>query len=227
MIDASFSVEEQDAPLAAGARTLQFLLALRAQGVSDLPVLRAMERVSREAFAPSRYADLSRTDISIPLPCGQMMMPPTVVASFLVSLGVEPGHRVLEIGTGSGYVSALLSAMGAKVVSIERFQSLALAAHERLSVLGVGNVDLQHGDGLSATRLLGRFDRVLLNGVVDAVPEHLLQRLTPTGRLVGALKVENAPRRIVIDRVGDNAVDHSLGGAVRLTPLSAGVAETL
>ncbi|MCX7325708.1 MAG: protein-L-isoaspartate O-methyltransferase [Hyphomicrobiales bacterium] len=227
MMDGPFSDEEQDAPLASGARTLQFLLALRAQGVSDLPVLRAMERISREPFAPARYGDLSRTDISIPLPCGQMMTPPTVVASFLVSLGVEPGHRVLEIGTGSGYVSALLSVMGAKVVSIERFQSLALATHERLSVLRIGNVDLQHGDGLNATRLLGRFDRVLLNGVVDVVPEHLLQRLTPTGRLVGALKVEGLSRKIVIDRVGDNAVDHSLGGPVRLTALSAGVAETL
>ncbi len=214
-------------PLADGAKTLQFLLALRAQGVSDLAVLRAMERISRVNFAPSRYADLSRTDVSIPLACGQTMTPPTIVASFLVSLGIEPGQRVLEIGTGSGYITALMTAMGAMVVSLERFRSLALAAHERLNGLGMKAVELQHADGLQAARLLGRFDRIVLNGVVDVIPENLLQRLVPGGRLVGALRVDGMPRKIVVSRVGDNAVDHHLSGVVRLTPLVSGIANTL
>ncbi len=223
-----FSADEDDgAPLADGAKTLQFLLALRAQGVADLGILRAMERVSREVFAPARYADLSRTDVSIPLACGQTMTPPTIVASFLLSLGVAPGQRVLEIGTGSGYVTALMTAMGAEVVSLERFRTLALAAHERLAGLGMQAVELQHADGLVATRLLGRFDRILLNGVVDLIPENLLQRLVPGGRLVGALRVDGVPRKITVSRVGDNAVDHSLGGSVRLTPLISGLADTL
>ncbi len=219
--------EDDDAPMADGAKTLQFLLALRAQGVADLSILRAMERVSREVFAPARYADLSRTDVSIPLACGQTMTPPTMVASFLLSLGVAPGQRVLEIGTGSGYVTALMTAMGAEVVSLERFRTLALAAHERLAGLGMQAVELQHADGLVATRLLGRFDRILLNGVVDLIPENLLQRLVPGGRLVGALRVDGMPRKITVSRVGDNAVDHSLGGSVRLTPLISGLANTL
>ncbi len=222
-----FSAEEDDAPLADGAKTLQFLLALRAQGVGDLGILRAMERVSREVFAPARYADLSRTDVSIPLACGQTMTPPTIVASFLLSLGIAPGQRVLEIGTGSGYVTALMTAMGADVVSLERFRTLALAAHERLLGLGMPAVELQHADGLAATRLLGRFDRILLNGVVEVIPENLLQRLVPGGRLVGALRVDGAPRKITVSRVGDNAVDHALGGPVRLTPLISGLADTL
>lgn len=218
---------EEDEPLPDGARTLQFLLALRAQGVSDLAVLRAMERISRVIFAPTRYADLSRTDVSIPLACGQTMTPPNVVASFLVSLGIESGHRVLEIGTGSGYVTALMTEMGGHVVSLERFHALALAAHERLNGLRMRAVELQHADGLQATRLLGRFDRIILNGVVDDIPEGLLQRLVPGGRLVGALRVDGVPRKIVVSRVGDNAVDHQLGGIVRLTPLVAGVSQTL
>jgi protein-L-isoaspartate(D-aspartate) O-methyltransferase len=218
---------DEDEPLADGAKTLQFLLALRAQGVSDLAVLRAMERVSRVVFAPARYADLSRTDVSIPLACGQTMTPPNVVASFLVSLGVEPGQRVLEIGTGSGYVTALMTEMGGHVVSLERFHALALAAHERLSGLGMRAVELQHADGLQATRLLGRFDRIILNGVVESIPEGLLQRLVPGGRLVGALRVDGVPRKIVVARVGDNAVDHQTGGPVRLTPLVPGLSHTL
>jgi protein-L-isoaspartate(D-aspartate) O-methyltransferase len=218
---------DEDEPLADGAKTLQFLLALRAQGVSDLALLRAMERVSRVIFAPARYADLSRTDVSIPLACGQTMTPPNVVASFLVSLGIEPGQRILEIGTGSGYVSALMTEMGGHVVSLERFHALALAAHERLTGIGMRAIELQHADGLQATRLLGRFDRIILNGVVDELPEALLQRLVPGGRLVGALRLGGVPRKVVVTRVGDNAIDRQLGNIVRVTPLVSGISHTL
>ncbi len=227
MMDSAFSDDEPLEPLADGAKTLQFLLTLRAQGLVDIAVLRAMERVSRVIFAPARYADLSRTDVSIPLPCGQTMTPPNIVASFLGSLGVAAGQRILEIGTGSGYVTALMTEMGAQVVSLERFRSLAIAAHERLMGIGMRAVELQHADGLSATRLLGRFDRIILNGVVETVPEGLLQRLSPGGRLVGAVRVDGVPRKLIVSRVGENAVDHHLGPAVRLTPLSPGVADAL
>lgn len=210
-----------------GAKTLAFLLALRAQGVNDLSVLRAMEKVPRHHFAPARYADLSRSNVSIPLPCGQTMTPPSAVAAFLVALGIQPGQRVLEVGSGSGYVSALMAELGAHVVSIERYRSLALAAYERLNAIGIRGVDLNHGDGLSPNRLLGRFDRILLNGVTDAIADGFLQRLTPGGRLVGVLKVEGLPRLVTVHRVGENAVDHRLGAPVRLPPLAPGVAETL
>jgi protein-L-isoaspartate(D-aspartate) O-methyltransferase len=212
---------------AEGARTLQFLLTLRAQGVADLAVLRAMERVPRDVFAPARYRDLSRTDVSIPLPCGQTMTPPGVVASLLVSLAVSADQRVLEVGAGSGYVTALLATMGAHVLSLERYRSLALAAHERLSGLRLRQIELQHADGLNPTRLLGRFDRILMNGAVDAIPQALLQRLAPGGKLVGALRMAEGPRKVIVTRVGDNAVEHEVAGPVRVTPLAPGVADVL
>jgi protein-L-isoaspartate(D-aspartate) O-methyltransferase len=219
--------QEDAAPLREEEQTFAFLLALRAQGVRDISVLRAMERVPRQVFAPPRCADLARTDVSIPLPCGQTMTPPTVVAAMLVDLQAMPGQRVLEVGSGSGYVSALLAELGAHVVSLERFRSLALAAHERLAGLGVRTVELQHADGLQATRLLGRFDRIILNGVVEAVPDALYHRLSPGGRLVGAIRVDGAPRRLTALRAGDSAVDQHVGAPVRMTPLTPGVAETL
>jgi hypothetical protein len=129
-------IETDDAPASDGERTVAFLLSLRAQGVRDLTVLRAMERVSRERFAPSRFADLARQDVSVPLPCGQTMTAPHTVASLLTALEMQPSARVLEVGTGSGYVSTLLAAMGGEVVSLERYRTLALAAHERVAGTG-------------------------------------------------------------------------------------------
>jgi protein-L-isoaspartate(D-aspartate) O-methyltransferase len=219
--------DADDAPQGDGEKTFAFLMALRAQGVRDLAVLRAMERVPRHAFAPARYADLARTDVSIPLPCGQTMTPPTLVARLLVSLEVKPGQRIMEVGTGSAYVAALMADMGAQIVSVERFRTLAIAAYERLGALGIRGVELQHGDGLNGSRLLGRFDRIILNGVVDAPPESLVQRLEIGGRLVGAIRVDGLPRKVVLTRIGESAIDHHLGGAVRLSPLAAGVSETL
>jgi protein-L-isoaspartate(D-aspartate) O-methyltransferase len=221
-------IETDDAPASDGERTVAFLLSLRAQGVRDLTVLRAMERVSRERFAPSRFADLARQDVSVPLPCGQTMTAPHTVASLLTALEMQPSARVLEVGTGSGYVSTLLAAMGGEVVSLERYRTLALAAHERVAGTGFeASVDLRHADGFQPDRTLGRFDRVLVNGVANAVPEALLARLSPSGRLVGAIRVEGVARRVVVTRLADGSFDHALGPVVRLPPLAPGLARAL
>ena len=89
-----------------------FVLSLRAKGIRDTALLRAMELVPREVFAPRRFTDLARTDVALPLPCGQTMTGPATVAAMLLALGVQAGQRVLEVGTGSGYVTALLAGSG-------------------------------------------------------------------------------------------------------------------
>ncbi len=128
-----------------------FILSLRARGIRDMALLRAMELVPREVFAPRRFTDLSRTDVALPLPCGQTMTAPATVAAMLLALGVQPGQRVLEIGTGSGYVTALLARLGAEVMSVERFNTLAESAVQHLKIVEAGKVRLEVGDGL-ATR---------------------------------------------------------------------------
>jgi protein-L-isoaspartate(D-aspartate) O-methyltransferase len=213
-------------------QTVAFLLALRAQGVADTAVLRAMERVRRERFAPGRFADLARTDVSVPLPCGQTMTTPMTVATLLSALDLKPGARVLEIGTGSGYVTALLVEMGMTVVSLERYRTLALAAHQRLEQHGsarpeLTRPDLRHADGLAPGRGLGAFDRILVNGVAASLPEALLARLAPGGRLVGALRVDGLARRVIVTSDAAGELDNSLGGPVRLPPLVPGLAKSL
>ncbi|CAH1678647.1 L-isoaspartyl protein carboxyl methyltransferase [Hyphomicrobiales bacterium] len=218
----------EEVPASEGERTVAFLLSLRARGVRDLPLLRAMERVPRDRFAPARFADLAREDVSVPLPCGQTMTAPHTVANLLGALDMQAGARVLEVGTGSGYVSALLAALGGEVVSLERYRSLALAAHERVSGSGFGKlIDLRHADGFQSDRTLGRFDRILVNGVTQTVPEALLMRLSNGGRLVGALRVEGIARRVVVTRLGEDQFDHATGPVLRLPPLVPGISRAL
>jgi protein-L-isoaspartate(D-aspartate) O-methyltransferase len=187
-----------------------------------------MELVPREVFAPRRLADLARTDLALPLACGQTMTAPSAVAAALVALSVGADQRVLEIGTGSGYVTALLVRLGAQVVSVERFGTLSQGAAERLRhVEALASVRLETGDGL-ALRPRERFDRILLNGCVDAVPQHLLDLLAPGGRLVGALRAEGLSRLVRIERPaeGSAAAPQTLG-PIRLSPLIPGVARAL
>jgi protein-L-isoaspartate(D-aspartate) O-methyltransferase len=203
-----------------------FVLGLRAQGVRDLPLLRAMEQVPRGIFAPRRFADLARADVAVPLPCGQTMTMPGVVAQMITALRLTDGQHVLELGTGSGYVTALLAHMGGQVTSLERYQTLALAAHERLEGLHI-KAELQHADGLAVGRQHAQFDRILVNGVVDVLPEGLLSRLETGGRLVGAIRVDGLARLVSVQKGVDGRLDHQLGVAIRLTPLVAGVSQAL
>lgn len=203
-----------------------FILSLRARGIRDTALLRAMELVPREVFAPRRFTDLSRTDVALPLPCGQTMTAPGTVATMLLALGVEPGQRVLEVGTGSGYVTALLSRLGAEVTTVERFNTLAESAAQHLKIVEAGKVRIEVGDGL-ATRVRERFDRILLNGGRPEIPSALSALLGPGGRLVGALTVEGLPRLVRIDRLEDGELRQELGAGLRISPLVPGAAATL
>lgn len=203
-----------------------FILSLRARGIRDIALLRAMELVPREVFAPRRFTDLSRTDVALPLPCGQTMTAPRTVAAMLLALGVERGHSILEVGTGTGYVTALLERLGAEVHSLERFNTLAESARQHLRIVGAGRARIEIGDGLDA-RPRDRFDRILLNGALAQVPATLKTLLAANGRLVGALNVEGIPRLVKIDRQGEEGFHEVLGAGLRISPLLPGVAATL
>jgi protein-L-isoaspartate(D-aspartate) O-methyltransferase len=204
-----------------------FLLGLRSRGIRDTAVLRAMEKVPRELFAPARFGDLSRKDVALPLPCGQTMTAPATVATMLAALCLEPGQRVLEIGTGSGYVTALLAAMGAEVVSVERCAMLADSAVQHVKVAGlVGRARIEVGDGL-AQRVRERFDRVIVNGASTELPQTLTALLAPGGRLVGALTANGFPRLLKVERGHDGGLRQEFGAALRIAPLTAGKAASL
>ena len=203
-----------------------FILSLRAKGIRDTALLRAMELIPREVFAPRRFTDLARTEVALPLPCGQTMTGPATVAAMLLALGVQPGQRVLEVGTGSGYVTALLARLEAEVTSIERFSTLAESAAQHLKIVEAGKVRLEVGDGL-AVRVRDRFDRILLNGACPEIPETVTSLLAPGSRLVGALTIDGVPHLVRIERGEEGELQHNLGAALRISPLVTGIAATL
>ena len=126
-----------------------FVLALRGRGMRDTDTLRAMERVPRERFAPARHRDLARRDLALPLACGQTMTAPTTVAAMLTALALRPGARILEIGTGSGYVTALLLRLGrGPCHSVERYATLADEARDNLVPEDRPLAEIAVGDGL-------------------------------------------------------------------------------
>jgi len=199
-----------------------FVLSLRARGIRDTAVLGAMERVRRDLFAPRRFADLARTDVSLPLACGQTMTAPSTVATMLVALAAEPGQPVLEIGTGSGYVTALLARIGCRVTTVERYEALAEEAQIRLGIAGLeAAIQMGVGDGLALDAGEQRFARILVNGAVPAIPNAVASLLAPGGRLVGGLAIDGFPRLIRIDRATDGALAQALGGPLRLATLLA------
>ena len=203
---------------------MKFQLTLRRRGISDQAVLRAMEDVPREAFVMANDRERAYRDTALPIDCGQTISQPFVVAYMTEQLQLKPQHRVLEIGTGSGYQAAVLSRLVRDVVTVERFRTLADAAKRRLAKLGCDRVDVQTGDGLSGDLPLGQFDRVLVTAALETIPEVLIARLAPDGVMVapvGPLQGIQTLRRLRKTAAGQEVKDLL---DVRFVPALAGLA---
>src|SRR5579862_5848518 len=160
---------------------MMFQLALRRRGISDQAVLRVMEEIPRENFVEPADRDDAYRDSALGIACGQTISQPFVVAYMTEQLKLTKAHRVLEIGTGSGYQAAVLSRLAGHVVSIERFRTLADTARARLDALGYHNVEVMLGDGFAVPEQLGQFDRIIVTAAMTKLPEELMRRLEPGG----------------------------------------------
>jgi protein-L-isoaspartate(D-aspartate) O-methyltransferase len=208
----------------------ELLMMLRARGIQDLNLLRAIETVPRESFVPHRFADLARRPIALPLRCGQTLPEPWLAARMIEALELTRQHRVLEIGTGSGYATAVLARLAREVLSIERFQSLAIEAEERLARLSITNAAVVFGDGLAMVPDIGPFDRIIVQGMLAEVPENLIASLFEKGLLVAARPDPAAPRRqqiVRITRNGGGGLETSLVCRCQLQALLPGESAAL
>ena len=154
------------------------------RGIQDARVLQALMSVPRELFVPPEVRMSAYEDRALPITAGQTISQPFIVAHMTQQLAVEPHHRVLEIGTGSGYQCAILAALAAHVYSVERLDALRNAAARRLTDLGVANVTLYAGDGTLGLGEFAPFDRIMVTAAAPRIPPSLVDQLADRGRLV-------------------------------------------
>jgi len=204
-----------------------FQLTLRRRGISDQAVLRAMEEVPREAFVdPADRAEAYR-DSALGISCGQTISQPFVVAYMTEQLQIQKSHRVLEIGTGSGYQAAVLSQLAGRVVTVERFRTLADTARERLKALGYDNVEVMVADGLNLPDELGEFDRIIVTAAMEAIPDNLLERLKGDGILIAPVGPHHGIQTIVRVTRTNGGFDRKELVDVRFVPALPGIAREL
>jgi len=206
---------------------MMFQLTLRRRGISDQAVLRAMEGIPRELFVePSDRADAYR-DSALGIACGQTISQPFVVAYMTEQLQLQKQHRVLEIGTGSGYQAAILSRLCRQVLTIERFRTLADSARARLGTLGCDNVEVMLGDGFDIPAGAGNFDRIIVTAAMERIPEALTQRLEPGGVLIAPVGPHQGTQTLVRIFRTDAGLERKELVDVRFVPALPGIAREL
>ncbi len=161
---------------------------IRPWNVLDLTVLDKLSQLDRSLFVPAAFHDVAYSDTEIPLAHGESMLAPRVAARLAQDLLLKPSDNVLEIGTGSGYLSALLGSLSSKVISLESNHDLLAQAQVHLQQAGIPNVLLRHSSGVPA--YIAHFDAIVLTGSVAQVPEELLKMLAPGGRLLAVVGEE-------------------------------------
>jgi protein-L-isoaspartate(D-aspartate) O-methyltransferase len=190
---------------------------LRARGIRDLAVLRAFAQVPRHLFVPEAVRHRAYEDAALPIGNGQTISQPFTQARYLEALRLTGNERVLEVGTGSGYQTALLAAVAAQVFTIERVRDLAEGAQRALRQAGVV-VSLLVGDGTLGWSAYAPYDAILVAAGGPEVPPPLLEQLAPAGRLLIPLGERGAQTLTLVQRVGGELRQTQIGDA-RFVPL--------
>jgi len=206
---------------------MEFLLTLRRRGIVDQAVLRAMDEVPRERFVESDYTGVAYADQALPIACGQTISQPYVVAYMTEQLAVSPSHRVLEVGTGSGYQAAVLSRLAREVVSIERYRTLADQARERLKSLGYDNVEVVTGDGFAGVPDRAPYDRIMVTAAAETLPQGLLDQLADDGIMILPLGSRTGSQHIVKLTKSQTGTRRDNLIPVRFVPMLPGQAQEL
>src|SRR4051794_34375448 len=190
---------------------MEFLLSLRRRGIGDQAVLRAMDEIPRDRFVELEHTEIAYADQALPIACGQTISQPFVVAYMTEQLRLRPHHRVLEIGTGSGYQAAVLSHLATEVLSVERFRTLADNARLRLRRLSRDNVEVLTADGFDLPDNLASFDRNMVTAAMEEVPDSLKQRLARDGILLAPVGPQDGVQMLTrIRRTADGFASEEL-----------------
>lgn len=178
---------------------------VRTWEVLDQSVLDLLLVVRREEFVPGKYRALAFADMEIPLGHGEAMLSPKLEARMVQELGIRRTDKVLEVGTGSGYVTALCAKLGGQVVSVERIPEFSQAASRKLAGHGIQNVQLVVGEAAEGWPSAGPYDVILLTGSLPFLPESLQNQLTPGGRLLAVIGEPPVMTAMLVTRISGDA----------------------
>lgn len=183
---------------------------VRPWDVLDARVLDVLSRVRREEFVDAAHRDIAFADLELPLAHGEVMMKPVIEGRVLQALLPAPHESVLEIGTGSGFLTACLARLSQEVLSVEQHADFADTARARLDRAGVGNVRVETGEAVKAFEPKREFDVVVVTGAVFALPERFKRWLKPGGRMFAVIGESPVQRAVVLTRTGDSYQEESL-----------------
>lgn len=196
----------------------------RSTGIGEARILTAFQVVPREAFVPPELGARAYEDTALPIGLGQTISQPSMIALMLAELACGPRHRVLEVGSGSGYVLALLAQLAGEVFGIERHAELAARARHTLRSIGLTDLMLHDGDGARGLPEHAPFDRILVSAAAAAIPEALLAELAEGGRLVMPVGAEETQTLVTCERDDKGNLHYRAGASCVFVPL---VSDTL
>ncbi len=206
-------------------RKMQFLFALRSRGVTDKRVLEAMEKVDRGRFLTGLFAERAYEDMPLPIACGQTISQPSVVGLMTQALNVQPRDKVLEIGTGSGYQTAILSVLARRVYTVERHRRLTRAAEAVFREMDLTNVTAVVADGSRGYPEQAPFDRIIVTAAAEDPPGPLLAELRIGGIMVLPVGQSDAVQRLIKVTRREDGYDYEELRAVRFVPLVEGLGQ--
>ncbi len=206
---------------------IELIMSLRSHGITDTPILAAIEKVPRHLFLNEAFRDQAYTDHALPIECGQTISQPFIVAYMTTLLEIGDRDKVLEIGTGSGYQTAVLSHLGRRVYTIERYRTLMRDAEQRFADLGLSNITTMVGDGMAGWPAQAPFDRIIVTAAGETIPKALGDQLKEGGVMIIPVGKSGDIQRIVRVRKKDGKLVSEELIQVRFVPLVAGKAQQL
>lgn len=204
-----------------------FLLRLRGKGIVAKSLISAFEATPRQGFVPDRWQSVAWAEGMIPIECGEAIEGPDLQAAIIASLAIEPGHRVLEVGTGSGFTAAVMARLAAKVVTVERYKTLTEQARQRMEALGLTNVSVRHSDGSQGLAAEAPFDRIVVWAAFDSMPRSFAEQLSSGGVMISPIGPEEGVQTLTkLTKIGSRFEREDIG-TVRLQPIQKSVAAVI
>ena len=202
---------------------MQLLFALRSKGVTDTAVLEVIEKIDRGLFVRGLFADRAYEDMPLPIECGQTISQPSVVGIMTQALRVSPRDKVLEVGTGSGYQSAVLSYLARRVYTVERYKTLVRSAQSLFASLDISNVTCMYADGSHGLPDQAPFDRIIVTAAAEDPPGPLLAQLKIGGIMVLPVGQSSSLQTLLRVIKTENGYEYEDIRPIRFVPLIEGL----